>query len=262
MASASSLPCSRPGLIHRYGAVRTLQGVLAATAAMLLLAAGGSVIWLGISAVVLGLGYGAAAPASTHLLVPQTPPRVFNMVMSLRQIGVPLGGVLGSLLLPPAVAPPRLARGIAGGTSRRPAACRAVADPAPKLGCRRQSDTPPARPRPARPVRAAARWANASPVRRQLLLFRYAALLHRVHDHASDHGGRLRSDHRRPGARALPDHRGGHPPDLGLDRRSLAHAGAHAGGAWVRHGGGSRRGRRVRTGVEPRRRTNGCRLRR
>ena len=90
-----------PGFIHRYGAVRTLQGVLAATAAMLLLAAGGSIMWLGISAVVLGLAYGAAAPASTHLLVPHTPPRVFNMVMSLRQIGVPLGGVLGSLLLPP-----------------------------------------------------------------------------------------------------------------------------------------------------------------
>jgi len=90
-----------PGFIHRYGAVRTLQGVLAATAAMLLLAAGGTVVWLGISAVVLGLAYGAAAPASTHLLVPHTPPRVFNMVMSLRQIGVPLGGVLGSLLLPP-----------------------------------------------------------------------------------------------------------------------------------------------------------------
>jgi MFS family permease len=90
-----------PGFIHRYGAVRTLQGVLAATAAMLLLAAGGTVMWLGISAVVLGLAYGAAAPASTHLLVPHTPPCVFNMVMSLRQIGVPLGGVLGSLLLPP-----------------------------------------------------------------------------------------------------------------------------------------------------------------
>ena len=92
-----------PGFIHRYGGVRVLQIVLAATAAMLLLAAGGSVMWLAIAAIVLGLGYGAAAPASTHLLVPHTPPRVFNMVMSLRQIGVPLGGVLGSLLLPPLV---------------------------------------------------------------------------------------------------------------------------------------------------------------
>lgn len=90
-----------PGFIHRYGGVRALQAVLAATAAMLVLAAGGTIAWIAIAAVVLGLGYGAAAPASTHLLVPHTPRRVFNMVMSLRQIGVPLGGVLGSLLLPP-----------------------------------------------------------------------------------------------------------------------------------------------------------------
>jgi MFS family permease len=92
-----------PGFIHRYGGVRALQAVLLAAAAMLMIAAGGSVALLGIAAIVLGLGYGAAAPASTHLLVPHTPPRVFNMVMSLRQIGVPLGGVLGSLLLPPLV---------------------------------------------------------------------------------------------------------------------------------------------------------------
>jgi MFS family permease len=90
-----------PGFVHRYGGVRMLQVVLLAAAAMLLIAAGGSVASIGIAAVVLGLGYGAAAPASTHLLVPHTPLRIFNMVMSLRQIGVPLGGVLGSLLLPP-----------------------------------------------------------------------------------------------------------------------------------------------------------------
>jgi MFS family permease len=92
-----------PGFIHRYGGVRAMQTVLLAAAAMLLIAAGGSVTLLAVAAIVLGLGYGAAAPASTHLLVPHTPMRVFNMVMSLRQIGVPLGGVLGSLLLPPLV---------------------------------------------------------------------------------------------------------------------------------------------------------------
>jgi MFS family permease len=92
-----------PGFIHRYGGVRAMQAVLVAAAAMLIIAAGGSVGWLAVAAVVLGLGYGAAAPASTHLLVPHTPARVFNMVMSLRQIGVPLGGVLASLLLPPLV---------------------------------------------------------------------------------------------------------------------------------------------------------------
>jgi MFS family permease len=90
-----------PGFIHRYGAVRVSQVILLSVVAMLLTAATGSVAGLAIGAVLLGLSYGANAPAATHLLVPQTPPRVFNMVMSLRQIGVPLGGVLGSLIVPP-----------------------------------------------------------------------------------------------------------------------------------------------------------------
>lgn len=93
-----------PGLVLRYGGVRATQAVLLAAAGMLALAAGSrGVSGLAFAAVVLGLGYGAAAPASTHLLVPQTPRPVFNLVMSLRQIGVPLGGVLAALILPPLV---------------------------------------------------------------------------------------------------------------------------------------------------------------
>ncbi len=92
-----------PGFVHRYGAVRVSQVVLLAVLGMLGAAAGGSLGALALGAVVLGLAYGAIAPASTHLLVPQTPPAVFNLVMSLRQIGVPLGGVLGALIVPPIV---------------------------------------------------------------------------------------------------------------------------------------------------------------
>lgn len=90
-----------PGFIHRHGAVRVSQVIMLSVVAMLLASASGSVIGLAMGAVLLGLSYGANAPAATHLLAPQTPQRVFNMVMSLRQIGVPLGGVLGSLLVPP-----------------------------------------------------------------------------------------------------------------------------------------------------------------
>ena len=91
-----------PGMVRRYGGVRATQAVLLAAAGMLLFATFGSgVSGLALAAIVLGLGYGAAAPASTHLLVPQTPQPVFNLVMSLRQIGVPLGGVLAALILPP-----------------------------------------------------------------------------------------------------------------------------------------------------------------
>ena len=83
-----------PGLIRRHGGVRATQVVLLAAAGMLAIAAGsGGIGGFACAVIVLGCGYGAAAPASTHLLVPHTPRSVFNLVMSLRQIGVPLGGV-------------------------------------------------------------------------------------------------------------------------------------------------------------------------
>jgi MFS family permease len=93
-----------PGLVRKYGGVRATQAVLLAACGMLLMAGlGHGVMGLWLAAVVLGLGYGAAATASTHLLVPQTPRPVFNLVMSFRQIGVPLGGVVAALCLPPIV---------------------------------------------------------------------------------------------------------------------------------------------------------------
>ncbi len=90
-----------PGFIHRYGAVRVCQIVLIATLAMLLACALGSVLSVALGAALLGLAYGASAPASTHLLVPRTPQSVMNFVLSIRQIGVPLGGVLAGLVMVP-----------------------------------------------------------------------------------------------------------------------------------------------------------------
>jgi MFS family permease len=93
-----------PGLIRRYGAVRVGQAVLVAVLAMLLCAgAANGVLALALAACLLGSAYGATAPVATHLLVPRTPKGVMNLVLSLRQIGVPLGGVLGGLLVPPIV---------------------------------------------------------------------------------------------------------------------------------------------------------------
>lgn len=90
-----------PGFIHRHGAVRASQVVLLATLAMLLACAMGSLISVVIGAALLGLAYGATAPASTHLLVPRTPSGMMNFVLGIRQIGVPLGGVLAGLLMAP-----------------------------------------------------------------------------------------------------------------------------------------------------------------
>ena len=90
-----------PPAIARWGAVRVSQAVLVATFAMLVTAATGSLAAIVLSAVLMGLAYGATAPASTHLLVPRTPPAYMNLVLSIRQIGVPLGGMMASLAMPP-----------------------------------------------------------------------------------------------------------------------------------------------------------------
>ncbi len=90
-----------PGFVLRYGPVRVIQVIMLAVIAMLLAASGGTLALVVLGAVLLGLAYGATAPASTHLLVPHTPRHVFNLVMSIRQVGVPLGGVFAGLLVPP-----------------------------------------------------------------------------------------------------------------------------------------------------------------
>lgn len=90
--------------IRRYGAVRVSQFILLSGIAMIVAAAlAGSVAGFGIAAVLLGLGYGATAPTSSHLLMKRTPSAIRNVVFSIRQIGVPLGGVLGGLIVPPLV---------------------------------------------------------------------------------------------------------------------------------------------------------------
>ena len=92
-----------PRWIKRYGPARIGQLVVLVTIGMLIAAASGSFLMLGFSAVILGCGYGATAPISTHVLVPRTPVKLINLVLSIRQIGVPLGGVLSGLLIPPLV---------------------------------------------------------------------------------------------------------------------------------------------------------------
>lgn len=92
-----------PGFIHRFGAVRVGQAVGLAALVMLLVASSDGLAGVALGAVLLGLAYGATAPVATHLLVPRTPPSAVSLVLSIRQVGVPLGGVLGGLIVPPLV---------------------------------------------------------------------------------------------------------------------------------------------------------------
>ena len=90
-----------PSFILRFGAVRVIQAVMAAVCVMLGVCALGTAGSIAAGAALLGLAYGSTAPASAHLLVPRTPQRVYNLVMSIRQAGLPLAGILAGVMMPP-----------------------------------------------------------------------------------------------------------------------------------------------------------------
>lgn len=79
----------------------TLSGLCALSSGLsLIVFAAGSLVWGIIGALLLGLSYGPLTPASSQALASRSSTRTFALMMSVRQTSVPLGGVLGGLLLP------------------------------------------------------------------------------------------------------------------------------------------------------------------
>jgi len=101
LATISSL--LSPTIVARYGALRVSQVALLIVGGALALSAGNLVVLMVASAIMLGIGYGPPSPASTHILARFTPPQHANLVFSIKQIGVPLGGALAGLIVPPLV---------------------------------------------------------------------------------------------------------------------------------------------------------------
>jgi len=86
--------------VARYGAIRVSQAGLLICALGLALCAVNSVPVIALGALLIGIGYGPVTPASSHLLARTTPARSLSLVFSLKQTGVPLGGVLAGLIVP------------------------------------------------------------------------------------------------------------------------------------------------------------------
>ena len=91
--------------IHRHGPARVGQFTMLTVVAMLVISGAGTAVMdgllaLALAALVMGCGYGATAPISTAVLVPRTQVAQRNFIFSIRQIGVPLGGVLAALVVP------------------------------------------------------------------------------------------------------------------------------------------------------------------
>jgi predicted MFS family arabinose efflux permease len=86
---------------RRLGGCRASQLAMALVLAGCALALLGTPLALVATTLLLGLAYGLTSPAAAELLTRFTPAERRNLVFSLKQTGVPLGGVLTGLLAPP-----------------------------------------------------------------------------------------------------------------------------------------------------------------
>jgi MFS family permease len=90
-------------LILRWGGCRAMQVGLALLALGSIVAVLPHVSLMFASALALGLGYGLITPSHSHLLARLAPAHNRNLIFSLKQTGVPLGGI-GAAAITPAVA--------------------------------------------------------------------------------------------------------------------------------------------------------------
>jgi MFS family permease len=87
--------------VRRWGACRISQVALALCAGGALLAAISSLFTIAAGSALIGLGYGLTNPSSSHLLGKLASPGNRNLIFSIKQTGVPLGGIAAGLIAPP-----------------------------------------------------------------------------------------------------------------------------------------------------------------
>ena len=88
------------GLIRRYGALRVCQATLAIAAAGALLTGVASIAAFALAGFLIGVAYGPANPAGSHLLARLSPAHLRGRVFSVKQTSVPVGATIAGLLVP------------------------------------------------------------------------------------------------------------------------------------------------------------------
>lgn len=87
------------GFILRYGPLRVSQWALFLMGLSLLAIASGWLWLFPLGAILLGAS-AVSTPASSHILARVSPPRLAPLVFSVKQTGVPVGSLIGGLLIP------------------------------------------------------------------------------------------------------------------------------------------------------------------
>ena len=87
-------------LVPQNGAVRACQASIILSGCGLIICGLAHPLFVLVGAVLIGIGYGPVTPASSALLIDRTPPRLRNLIMSIRQSGVPIGGAVTGAVVP------------------------------------------------------------------------------------------------------------------------------------------------------------------
>lgn len=87
-------------MVARFGGIRVCQGALGAIVIAMLLVTHASPLSALIAALLIGVAYGTFNPTSAHLLFDNTPERWRPLVFSVKQAGVPLGGIIAGFSVP------------------------------------------------------------------------------------------------------------------------------------------------------------------
>ncbi|MCP1336732.1 MFS transporter [Futiania mangrovi] len=99
--SAALMSAIAGPLVRRWGPGAASIFALAMSCVGILGIASGNLAVVVVASLLLGVGYGLTNPSSSSILQRVTPPARRNLVFSLKQTGVPLGGILAGLMLPP-----------------------------------------------------------------------------------------------------------------------------------------------------------------
>jgi MFS family permease len=91
------------GWVERFGPIRVSQAGMLLCGCGLALAASGTLPAVLAGALLIGLGYGPATPASSVILARAAPPGMLSLTFSLKQTGVPLGAAIAGATVPLAV---------------------------------------------------------------------------------------------------------------------------------------------------------------
>lgn len=98
--AAAIASLATPQWVRRHGAIRIHQIMLLVAAAGLMALLTETLAGFVVSALLLGLAYGPANPASSSLLARYAPPETRARVFALKQTAVPLGGALAGFAVP------------------------------------------------------------------------------------------------------------------------------------------------------------------